>query len=169
MAGKRPDNVTIRKAGADDADLLIRLILGLAEFEKLPPPDEAAQKRLVADAFGEHPRFEVFLAEADESVAGYAFIFETYSTFLALPTIYLEDLFVLPEYRGQRIGYALMLHLAVEAVKRGCGRMEWTVLDWNEHAIDLYKRLGAQHLEEWYHYRLDRAALERLAGASNRS
>ena len=169
MAGKQPDNVTIRKAGADDADLLIRLILGLAEFEKLPPPDEAAQKRLVADAFGEHPRFEVFLAEASGSVAGYAFIFETYSTFLALPTIYLEDLFVLPEYRSQRIGYALMLHLAGEAVKRGCGRMEWTVLDWNEHAIDFYKRLGAQHLEEWYHYRLDRAALERLAGASNGS
>jgi GNAT superfamily N-acetyltransferase len=168
MTSRQPEDITIRKANADDADLLISLILGLAEFEKLTPPDEAAQKRLMVDAFGPHPRFEVFLAEVGSKVAGYAFTFETYSTFLALPTLYLEDLFVLPEYRSKRIGYALMLHLAKEAVKRGCGRMEWTVLDWNEHAIDFYKRLGAQHLEEWYHYRLDRETLERLAGELGR-
>jgi GNAT superfamily N-acetyltransferase len=156
-------SVTIRKANAGDAKLLISLILGLAEFEKLEPPDEAAQQRLVADAFGPQPRFEVFLAESEGKVAGYAFTFETYSTFLALPTLYLEDLFVLPEFRSKRIGYALMVYLAREAINRGCGRMDWTVLDWNEHAIKFYKRLGGQHMDEWYYYRLDRTALERLA------
>jgi GNAT superfamily N-acetyltransferase len=166
MDKPQPANIAIRKANAGDADLLISLILGLAEFEKLEPPDQAAQQRLVADAFGAHPRFEVFLAEADGMVAGYAFTFETYSTFLALPTLYLEDLFVLPEFRGKRVGYALMLFLAREAVKRGCGRMEWTVLDWNRQAIDFYKRLGGQHQEEWYHYRFDRPTLERLATQS---
>jgi GNAT superfamily N-acetyltransferase len=155
--------ITVRKATSADATLLIRLIIGLAEFEKLPPPDEAAQKRLVTDAFGPRPRFDVFLAEVGGAIAGYAFVFETYSTFLALPTLYLEDLFVLPEFRGQRVGYTLMLHLAGEALRRGCGRMDWAVLDWNSHAIDFYDRLGAVHLSDWLIYRLDHAALERLA------
>jgi GNAT superfamily N-acetyltransferase len=157
------DDISIRKATAADSALLIRLVISLADFEKLPPPDQAAQQRLVADAFGPSPRFDVFLAEVEGDVAGYAFVFETYSTFLALPTLYLEDLFVLPEYRGRRIGYALMLHLAHEAVWRGCGRLEWAVLDWNRHAIDFYERLGAVHLNEWLVYRLDRDALARLA------
>src|SRR5437660_589084 len=91
-------SITIRRAVAQDSDLLIGLIIGLAEFEKLPPPDEAAQGRLLADAFGPHPRFEIYLAEIGSTVAGYAFVFETYSTFLARPTLYLEDLFVLPEF-----------------------------------------------------------------------
>ena len=166
MYETQTEGIAIRKATANDADLLISLILGLAAFEKLEPPDKAAQQRLVADAFGPHPRFEVYLAENEGKVAGYAFVFETYSTFLALPTLYLEDLFVLPEFRSKRVGYALMLFLAREAVRRGCGRMEWTVLDWNQHAIDFYKRLGGQHLEEWYYYRFDRPTLERLASQS---
>src|SRR5438552_5671144 len=111
--------IRVRPAETSDADLLIRLIVGLAEFEKLPPPDEEAQARLVRDAFGPEPRFEVFFAEVGGEVAGYAFVFETYSTFLALPSLYLEDLFVLPEYRGKRVGYALMVHLAKEALARG--------------------------------------------------
>jgi GNAT superfamily N-acetyltransferase len=156
------DNISIRKATADDSVLLISLIIGLADYEKLPPPDEAAQKRLIADAFGPNPRFDVFLAEVDGDIAGYAFVFETYSTFLAMPTLYLEDLFVLPQFRGRRIGYALMLHLAHEALWRGCGRLEWAVLDWNSRAIDFYERLGARHLKEWLVYRLDREGLERL-------
>jgi GNAT superfamily N-acetyltransferase len=156
--------ISVRQAGPADSDLLISLILGLADFEKLPPPDEEAQRRLVWDAFGPHPRFEVFLAEFERTVAGYAFVFETYSTFLALPTLYLEDLFVLPEFRGHRVGYALMRFLADEAVRRGCGRMEWVVLDWNTHAQAFYQRLGARHLDDWYFYRLDRESLERIAG-----
>ena len=164
MSHTLPDGITVRKAEAADADLLIGLILGLAEFEKLPPPDAPAQQRLINDAFGPQPRFEVFLAEIGGQVAGYAFTFETYSTFLARPTLYLEDLFVLPEYRGHKVGYALMLYLASEAVRRGCGRMEWVVLDWNTHAQEFYDRLGALHLSDWYFYRLDQEGLERLAG-----
>ena len=163
MSNSSPEGITVRKATPADADLLIQLILGLAEFEKLPPPDKAAQRRLVNDAFGPNPRFEVFLAEIEGVVAGYAFTFETYSTFLALPTLYLEDLFVLPQYRGHKVGYALVLHLAAEAAHRGCGRIEWVVLDWNTHAQEFYKRLGARHLPDWYFYRLDGEALERLA------
>ncbi len=163
MTGNQsPDEITVRKAEAADADLLINLIVGLAEFEKLEPPDEAARHRLVNDAFGPKPRFEVFLAEIDGEIAGYAFTFDTYSTFLARPTLYLEDLFVLPDYRGKKVGYALMLYLASEAVRRDYGRMEWVVLDWNTHAQGFYKRLGARHLDDWYFYRLDRKALDRL-------
>jgi GNAT superfamily N-acetyltransferase len=157
--------VNIRKAIAADADVIISLIIGLAEFEKLPPPDEAAQRRLVADAFGPRPRFEIYLAEVGAAAAGYAFVLETYSTFLALPTLYLEDLFVLPEFRARRIGYALMLHLAGEALRRGCGRLEWVVLDWNTHAIDFYERLGARRLTDWLPYRLDIDGLKHLVDA----
>ena len=152
--------IRIRKATEQDAPTIIRLIIALAEFEKLPPPDEAARDRLIGDAFGARPRFEIFLAEVEGRVVGYAFVFETYSTFLALPTLYLEDLFVLEEFRGRGVGYALFRHCAQEALRRGCGRFEWAVLDWNRHAIEFYERLGARHLHDWRIYRLDRAALE---------
>ncbi|MEA2573392.1 MAG: hypothetical protein QOH93_690 [Chloroflexia bacterium] len=158
--------VTVRRATPDDGPTIVRLITALADFEKLPPPDEAAQSRLLNDAFGARPRFEVFLAEHDGTVAGYAFVFETYSTFLALPTLYLEDLFVLEEYRGKRVGYALFLHCAQEAVRRGCGRFEWVVLDWNQHAINFYERMGARYLNEWHIYRLDGDALSSLVGGT---
>ena len=155
-------STTIRPATQEDAPSILNLVVALADFERLPPPDEAAQSRLIADAFGLRPRFETFLAEVDGRVVGYAFVFETYSTFLALPTLYLEDLFVLPEYRGRKIGYALFSHCAAEAVRRGCGRFEWVVLEWNTHAIEFYKRLGARHLEDWFLYRLDGEALARF-------
>ncbi len=152
--------VHIRHATEQDAATIRNLIIALADFEKLSPPDEAAQNRLVADAFGPRPRFEIFLAEVGDHVAGYAFVFETYSTFRALPTLYLEDLFVLPQYRGQRVGYELFSYCAKEANRRGCGRFEWVVLDWNTHAINFYQRLGATHLTAWQVYRLDSEALE---------
>jgi GNAT superfamily N-acetyltransferase len=155
--------LNIRAATPDDAEAIITLILGLADYEKLPPPDKAAQQRLVRDAFGERPRFEIFLAEVDSRPVAYAFVFETYSTFLALPTLYLEDIFVLPEYRGRAVGYRLMRYLARVAYERGSGRMEWVVLDWNRPAIDFYERLGARHLADWLTYRLERDALGRLA------
>lgn len=154
--------VSVRRATQQDGPAIVRLIRALADFEKLSPPDETAQARLLNDAFGPHPRFEIFLAEHEGTLAGYAFVFETYSTFLALPTLYLEDLFVLEEYRGRRVGYALFRHCAREAVRRGCGRFEWTVLDWNQHAITFYERLGARHLDDWRIYRLDRVGLDRL-------
>jgi GNAT superfamily N-acetyltransferase len=156
--------VTVRRARPEDGPAIVRLITALADFEKLPPPDNAAQTRLLDDAFGPRPRFEIFLAERLGELAGYAFVFETYSTFLALPTLYLEDLFVLPEHRGTKVGYALFLHCAKEATRRGCGRFEWAVLDWNQHAISFYERLGARHLDDWRIYRLDSEGLRALSG-----
>lgn len=157
--------VKVRIASPQDAQTILGLVVELATFEKLPPPDEAAQNRLIEDAFGPRPRFEIFLAQVGGRVVGYAFIFETYSTFRALPTLYLEDLFVLEEFRGKKVGYALFKYCAQEALKRGCGRYEWTVLDWNTHAIDFYKRLGAKHLHDWHLYRLDGEDLARLAAS----
>ncbi len=137
------------------------LIVALADFEKLPPPDDSAQARLIADGFGARPRYEAFLAfpEGMASPIGYAFIFETYSTFLALPTLYLEDLFVLPDYRRQGVGGALLKFLIGLAQERGCGRMEWTCLAWNTNAQAVYEKLGAQAMDEWLMYRLTGAAL----------
>lgn len=156
--------VNIRKATPTDAPTILNLIMALADFEKLTPPDEAAQERLIRDAFGERPRFDVFLADVGGRAVGYAFVFETYSTFLARPTLYLEDLFVLPEYRKQQVGFALFRYCVAEAERRGCGRMDWVVLDWNRHAIDFYDRQGAQHLREWLLYRLTEADIARLNG-----
>ncbi|MBI3657602.1 MAG: GNAT family N-acetyltransferase [Acidobacteria bacterium] len=149
--------MTIRKARPEDGRRLLELIEALADFEKLPKPDESAKERLLKDLFAETPRVEVLLAELDGHAVGYAFFFETYSTFLALPTLYLEDLFVLPEYRGRKLGYGLFLGCVAEAHRRGCGRMEWEVLNWNIHAIEFYERLGAKRLGEWCGYRLPRA------------
>ncbi len=157
------NEITIKQATAADSDAIIRLVIALAEFEQLPPPDEVARARLLADAFAPRPRFDIFLAEIDVQVVGYAFVFETYSTFLALPSLYLEDLFVLPEFRKAGVGYALFMRCVAEARGRNCGRLEWVVLDWNQNAINFYQRLGGQQLIEWLPYRLDRAALDRLA------
>lgn len=148
------DRIIVRAATRVDAPAILKLVVALADFEKLPPPDEAAQQRLIADAFSPRPRVEIFLAEVEGQIAGYAFVFETYSTFLALPTLYLEDLFVLPAFRGQKVGYALFTHCAQEAEKRGCGRFEWMVLDWNTHAIQFYERLGARRMSDWLLYRI---------------
>lgn len=138
------------------------LIDALADYEVLARPDEAARSRLLRDGFGPAPRYEAFLAFVDGRPVGYAIIYETYSSFLALPTLYLEDIFVLPEFRNRKAGLALFLHCARLARERDCGRMDWTVLHWNELAIQFYHRLGAQHLEEWQLYRLSRTQIEAL-------
>jgi GNAT superfamily N-acetyltransferase len=156
-----PEKIAIRRAQREDAPALLRLIIALAEFEKLAPPDAAAQKRLVADGFGERPRFECWLAfwdGAPEPVA-YSFLFETYSSFLALPTLYLEDIFVLPDFRGRGIGTSLLRHGINIARERGCGRMEWTCLDWNTKAQGTYERLGANRMSQWLLYRLTRESI----------
>ncbi len=155
--------VTVRRAMPGDAETLLDLITALADFEKLPPPDEAARARLVEHGFGERPRFEVFLAEVGGQAVGYTISFETYSTFLAQPTFFLEDLFVLPAYRGHGAGLALFRNCVAEAHRRECGRMEWMVLDWNENAIRFYERLGAARLNDWLPYRLTGADLARLS------
>jgi GNAT superfamily N-acetyltransferase len=155
--------VTIRQARQEDAETVLTLIDALADYESLPRPTADARARLTEHGFGLKPRFEVFLAEIDGKAVGYTISFETYSSFLARPTFYLEDLFVLPEYRKLRAGLALFMNCVKLARQRECGRMEWQVLDWNVNAIRFYERLGAKRLQEWLPYRLtmdDLAALD---------
>jgi GNAT superfamily N-acetyltransferase len=155
----------IRPATAADAARWLDLVDALADYEKLDRPRPDARERLVRDAFGPPPnRIQVYLAEDDGGAAlAYAITLETYSSFLALPTLYLEDLFVLPEARRRGIGHAFFRFLAAEATRRGCGRMEWVVLDWNELAIQFYEGLNARHMREWYTYRLDAGQLRAIA------
>ncbi len=154
--------LVIRPAIPADAETILHLVRGLADYERLPPPDKAARDRLIRDMFSTPPRIQAFLAEYEGVSAGYAFVFETYSSFLAFPTLYLEDLFVLPEYRKKKVGYGLFVAMVTEAHRRGCGRMEWSVLDWNTPAIEFYKRFGATHLKEWQVYRLVRNDMESI-------
>ena len=153
----------VRKAKPEDADTILRLIDALADYEHLAPPDAAAKKRLVHDMFGERPRIEPFLCDIDGVAAGYALVFESYSSFLALPTLYLEDLFVLPAYRHSGTGAALFLAMTREATSRGCGRMEWTVLDWNSLALQFYQRFEAVQMNEWKLFRLTAVQLASLS------
>jgi GNAT superfamily N-acetyltransferase len=158
--GESTASVIVRAAGAADFDALVALIRALAEFENLPGPTDDAVARLRADAFGEAPRFEVLLAELPEGpgeVVAYAIFFPTYSTFLARPTLYLEDLFVHPRARRRGVASALLARLAALAQERGCGRLEWMVLDWNAGAQALYDGLGAKRLEQWRLYRVELA------------
>lgn len=159
-AAQKP--VTIRKVEEADAPAFLMLIDALADYELLDRPDADARARLLRDGFGDTPRYEAFLAFADGRPVGYAIIYETYSSFLALPTLYLEDIFVLPEFRSRKAGLALFLHCARIARDRGCGRMDWTVLHWNDLARQFYARLGAEHLEEWQLFRLTRSQIEAL-------
>ena len=163
--------VMVRHAGREDAPTLLGLITALADFEQLDPPDAGARARLLQDGWPEEggkPRFSAWLAEveseteAGKQAVGYAITFETYSSFLALPTLYLEDLFILPDYRRQSVGSTLIRHLVREAWETGCGRMEWVVLDWNTGAQQFYQRLGASHLTEWQTYRLVREEMKTI-------
>lgn len=160
-AGTEP-SIVVRKATLSDAPALLGLLHGLAIYEKLPPPDAAARERLTNDLFGPRPRIEAYLGFYGSTAVAYAIVFETYSSFLALPTLYLEDIFVLPEYRSKRVGSTMFRTLVREALSRECGRMEWTVLDWNQLAIDFYKRIQATHMKEWHLYRLLREDMERI-------
>lgn len=161
------DGVTIRPAEAKDGEAFVPLVDALADYEKLDRPSPDARRRLLHDAFGPEPRrIQVHLAEVGGDPVAYAITLETYSSSLALPTFYLEDLFVLPEARRHGIGRAILRHLANEAVRRGCGRMEWTVLDWNRLAIEFYDRLGARQMKEWYLYRLTADDLRKIASGS---
>jgi GNAT superfamily N-acetyltransferase len=136
-------------------DDFVRLIEALADYEHLPRPEAAARERMRGDAFGPRPRFEAALALDDGGRAvGYAIWFETYSTFLAKPTMFLEDLFVLEEARGSGAGARLFEHVRALGAERGCGRMDWNVLDWNTLAREFYDRRGAQCMKEWLLYRL---------------
>lgn len=150
----------VRRARPEDGPAILDLIRALADYEKLTPPDEGARARLLRDLFSTPPRIDAYLCEVEGKPVGYAIFFETYSTFLALPTLFLEDLFVLPDYRGRKAGYALFRAMMAETKRRGCGRLEWAVLTWNQLAIDFYERLGAKRLADWYAYRLTREQIE---------
>lgn len=156
------NDFVIRQGRAQDGAQFVALVRALATFEKLPLPSDAAAKRLIDDAFGARPRFDLLVAEVSGVVQAYALFFETYSSFRAQPSLYLEDLFVHPDARGRGIGRAMMQALARTAVARGCGRFEWTVLDWNEGAQRFYRSLGAGILREWFPCRLDGDALATL-------
>ena len=152
----------IRSATPADLPLILAFIRDLAAYEKLLPEVTATEARLRATLFGPKPAAECLLAFATNGTpAGFAVFFTNYSTFLAQPGLWLEDLFVQPAWRGQGVGKALLLHLAQLANARGCGRMEWAVLDWNQPAIDFYEALGARRLRDWQICRLTGAALAR--------
>ena len=155
----------IRPAAPGDAALIVDLIRGLADYERMLDQMETTEERIHATLFQDlgRPAAHCVIGEIDGAAAGFALYFFNYSTFLARPGLYLEDLYVKAEFRGQGLGKALLLHLARVAHERGCGRMEWAVLDWNTPAIEFYERLGARRLTEWQLCRLRAEDLARLA------
>jgi|SRR5208283_3906046 len=157
--------ITIRFATAEDVPLILRFIRSLAAYEHLSPEVEATEERLRCTLFPQdgQPAAECLLAFWDGHPAGFAVIFQNYSTFLAKPGLYLEDLFVEPAQRGRGLGKALLLHCARLANTRGCGRMEWSVLDWNEPARGFYRKLGAGEMTAWRICRLAGPALQQYA------
>jgi GNAT superfamily N-acetyltransferase len=157
------DSIRIRFATVDDVSVILTLIRGLADYERLANEAVVTEGDLRHSLFGEHPSAEVLIAEVDGDAAGFALFFHNYSTFLGRRGLYLEDLFVFPAHRGKGIGRALMVRLARLATERNCGRFEWWVLDWNESAIQFYKGLGARAMDDWTVYRLAGEPLARLA------
>ncbi len=163
MAAERNEALSIRSATRTDIPVILRFIQGLADYEKLAHECEATEAQLERTLFGDRAAAEVIIAYRDSAPAGFALFFHNYSTFLARPGMYLEDLFVDPSHRGFGVGRALLSHLAALAVERECGRLEWSVLDWNSDAIRFYERLGARPMNEWTVYRVTGDALTKLA------
>lgn len=153
----------IRPAVADDAALILRLIRDLARYERAEDAVQTDEAGLRASLFGADARARALICEADGQPVGYAVYFYNYSTWLGRNGLYLEDLYVDPAHRGVGAGKALLQHLARQAVAEGCGRFEWSVLDWNQPAIDFYEAVGARAQEEWTVYRLQGEALARFA------
>ncbi len=158
--------IVLRAATPGDVGLILALIRELAEFEALAHEAVADEATLGEQLFGERPAAEVVIAEVDGQAAGFALFFHSFSTFLGRRGLYLEDLFVRPAFRGLGVGRRLMAHLASLALARGCGRFEWSVLDWNEGAIRFYRSLGARGMDGWTVQRVDGPALRALAAGS---
>lgn len=156
------NQTTIRRGRPADSAGFLKLLLALANFEHLEPPSADGQRRIIADIF-EKKRLNLFVATERGRLVGYALYFYTYSSFLARPTLYLEDLFVLEEHRKKGLGFALFIKCIDEAIRQDCGRMEWAVLGWNKKAISFYERLGARKLDEWHFYRLTRYRLKQIS------
>jgi len=153
----------IRQAAPADVSILLELIRGLAQYERLLEQLRATEEGLCSHLFGERPAAEAVLAEEGTVAVGFALYFQSFSTFLGKPGLYLEDLFVRPEYRGRGYGKALMVFVARLANARGYGRLEWSVLDWNTPARDFYRTLGARPLDDWIGQRMTGEAIARLA------
>ncbi len=158
--------VNIRPATPNDIPLILDFIHGLAEYERAPEQAIATHADLLRDGWGPEPKFRVVIAEWERQPAGFALFFYNYSTWQGRPGLYLEDLFVRPEFRGKGIGKALLVHVARIAVRENCGRYQWQVLDWNTPAIKFYESLGAKTMKEWLTMRVDGEALDRLASAA---
>jgi GNAT superfamily N-acetyltransferase len=154
----------IRLAVAADVPTILGFIRALAEYEKLTHALVATQDLLREHLFGPTPAASVLIASEEDRPVGFALFFTNFSTFLARPGIYLEDLFVEPDFRGRGVGRALLTAVAAEAVRRGCGRLEWAVLDWNSPAIRFYQSVGAVAMDDWTTMRVTDATLDRLAG-----
>lgn len=152
-------NITIRAATSADVGLILEFIRGIAEYERLSHEVVATEAGLQTALFGPRPAAEVVLGYAGDAPAGFAVFFHNFSTFLGRAGLYLEDLFVKPEFRGQGLGEALFRHVAGEAVRRQCGRFDWVVLDWNEPAKGFYQKLGAVPMDDWRVFRLTGPAL----------
>jgi GNAT superfamily N-acetyltransferase len=172
MGTSDPAPFRIERATEQHVDVILRLITGLAEYERLAHEVVATESDLRRWLFGPRPAAEVAIGYAGETPVGFAVFFQNYSTFLGRPGMYLEDLFVLPEWRKHGFGRRLLAHVAKTAVERGCGRMEWSVLDWNEPARRFYFNLGARAMDEWTVFRLTGDALRQVGngddGAGNR-
>ncbi|MCY4624815.1 MAG: GNAT family N-acetyltransferase [Chloroflexi bacterium] len=158
--------LSVRPATPGDVPLVLAFIRGLAEYERLTHLVEATEESVRATLFGDAPSAEALLGFVDDTPAGFAVYFHTYSTFLARPGLYLEDIYVSPEHRRQGLGSLLMRRVAAIAVERGCGRFEWAALDWNTDAHRFYEGLGAEMLSEWRLFRMTGEALRRLGERS---
>ena len=163
MSAATADALSILPATDRDVPLILSFIRKLADYEKLSHQVVATEERLRECLFGARPVAEVVLAFLAGEPVGFALFFHNFSTFLAQPGIYLEDLFVDPPHRGKGVGKALLIHLAKIAVERGCGRFEWSVLDWNQPAIDFYQRIGASMLPDWNLCRMTESEITNLA------
>lgn len=161
-------SIHIRLATRDDVPDILSFIKDLAEFEKLSHEVVATEDKLESTLFGERPVAEVLIAEWEGKKAGFALFFHSYSTFLAKPGIYLEDLFVRTEYRSRGIGEALLRELAKVAKKRSCGRLEWSVLDWNTRALKFYHALGAKPMSDWTVQRMTEPVFSKFAEEGER-
>lgn len=159
----------IRAAVPEDVGQILTFIQALATYEREPDAVTATEEDLLRDGFGPNPYFSCLIAEQDGAAAGFAFYFFDYSTWLGRPGLYLEDIFVHPEFRGLGIGKALLQRVAAIALEKGCPRLKWEVLDWNTPAIDFYTAMGAEFLDEWRNVRVSGEALRRLAGAESSS
>ena len=155
--------LSIRPATVADVPVILQLIRDLAAYERAPNEVTATKEQLVNVLFGKKPAAEVLLAFENETPVGFAVFFHNFSTWLGRPGLYLEDLFVKPEMRGKGYGRALLVDLAKIALERGCGRMEWAVLNWNDPAIQFYRKLGAKPMDEWTAFRLTHDGIAKLA------